>query len=718
MVKDLFNSNLLSYMRISITILIFFLFNLTIESQNAEPCLSDSQLRKLQTLPYNSVHDFLFSQGWSRNEDYANQTRRYFGYDLDYSVAVWQRRDAVFIESKLYLYYKSGKPNLLVYQAINECFEGLLNELPQNLYKRTENSELIRYYFPHRDGIIFDIRNYKNDNSSARFSILLFNESSLSREISLNDTLIEADILFKEGRYEEAIGKYKSAEKILVQGENGYLNQILAQVQKCIENINSFFISNTVIEGDRYFRLNEYSAALLNYELAYLFFKTNPSSFKSGSDIENKISRCYQNINRVLIEDMILEGDWYFKQKEFKNALVKYEQARLYFISNPSTFEFGSDIEDRIEKCNENINRVLIENFISEGDSQFELKEYLAALSNYEKALLYYNSNPYKFEPGPDIEARIDKTNEILMVIDMQKTEQSYLSLNPSEFRAFRDNNYEAINSLIYKFKKSGNINFKSIIEFDTLGNNYNQINIESSSSNRVSTFINTHINTHKLTPIVIHDRYIPTRDTIQYKISWNSYSFSARARSSRIKIVPVESRISDFQYNIESFINKQNFKNGIYEFLVINKNINETSFDEVSLIKYRNNSGPLNSVFSLVLPGWGTQRVTNGDKGRGKMNLFLLASIISIGSKIYSDYEYDKYLVTNYELDALEHYDLANTANKVFLISGGIAATIYIHDFFWVFGKGIKNNKLNKEIKIRLKSDPLKIVESPAKTY
>jgi len=62
------------------------------------------QLFNLQGLSYAGAGSFLTGEGWSRNEEYANQTGRYFGYNLDYNVAVWQKRNTNYIESKLYLY--------------------------------------------------------------------------------------------------------------------------------------------------------------------------------------------------------------------------------------------------------------------------------------------------------------------------------------------------------------------------------------------------------------------------------------------------------------------------------------------------------------------------------------------------------------------------------------------------------------------------------------
>jgi tetratricopeptide (TPR) repeat protein len=656
-------------MRIGITILIFFIFNLICESQNAVSCLSESQLLNLQALPYNSINNFLNREGWSRNTEHIDQTSRYFGYDLNYSVAVWENRTTEFFEGRLYLYYHKDKPNILVYHAINECFVSILNVQPPR--RGSDSTTYTSYIFSKNNGRIFDFRDYKNDISPARFSILIYDKSSVNDEImrivTFKYILEGAGNKYQEGSFEEAIHKYENARKMLVQGEKNYLNQtnfISLQIQKCKENINRILIENIVAQGDRYFELKEFETALDTYRQALSDFKSIPSNFTSGSVIENRIQNCKENINRVLIQNFVAEGDTLFRQDEFDTALRRYEQAMSYFDSIPSNFETGINIENKIK-------------------------------------------------------GKIDSARYLIGVIKMRKTPQKYSSLNPSGFEIFMGNNLKFINSMIYNFKRSGNINFKSVINFDTLGTNISKKEIESYSSNRIKTFVENNLYTcNDLSPIRIDKYYIPVIEEIPFQITWNSYPLSAKARSSRIKINPANSRNSDFKNNIDSFINNQNFKNGVYMFEIIDKTINETRLNDVSLTRYRNNSGPLKSIYSLFLPGWGTRKVTNGEKGGGRISLFLLSTAICIGSKIYSDLEYDKYLETSSGRDAGEHYDVANTANKVFLISGGIAATIYIHDFFWVLGKGIKNNNQSKALREKLKTGPIKIIESPMKSY
>lgn len=623
-------------MRAAAAILTFFVVSLVSFSQNTISCLTESQLLNLQSLSYTGAGSYLSNEGWSRNEEYANQTRRYFGYNLDYSVAVWQKRSTNYIESKLYIYYRNGKPNLLIYQAINECFENSRNGQPQNRLRRTQRTDHISFYIMRENGVVMDFRDYSNDNSLARFSVLIFNEESVNEQVETEKARLEA---IAQARA-DSIESLRAREEALRMAE--------------LERQNT--LTSALNQADGFYKEGDFAEAVTFYETAKKYMREDDKSILQRISLQ--IQSCRENLNRIRIENAITEGNRYFDLKDFNSALNRYDQALALFNDTPSNFDTGSNIENQIKK-------------------------------------------------------KIGDTKNVLDILTLRRTPQLYSKVDPENFRNFRDDNLRVINSMIYNFSKSGNISFKSVIDIDTLGTNRSHKEIISSSGNRISTYLDR-INYSQLTPVKVLDLIIPVNEELPFRISWNSFPLSARARKSKVRMSAGADRISNSTSNIESFIKRQEFSNGIYRFDVIDKTINDTRLQDITLTSYKNNSGPIKSINSLFLPGLGSLRVTNGEKGAGKMKLYLLSAIISVGSKIYSDIEYKRFTDDNSGQDANEHYDLANRANKVFLISGGIAATLYIHDFFWVIGKGIKNNNLNKELKNRLKSGPVKVIESP----
>ena len=80
-------------------------------------------------------------------------------------------------------------------------------------------------------------------------------------------------------------------------------------------------------------------------------------------------------------------------------------------------------------------------------------------------------------------------------------------------------------------------------------------------------------------------------------------------------------------------------------------------------------------------MPGWGTRRVTYGEKGWGTTISFLTSAGLSLVGLISGAYEGDVKEMT------------------LGLIAGGIAGTIYICDIINVISKGFKNMKESKRI-------------------
>ena len=56
------------------------------------------------------------------------------------------------------------------------------------------------------------------------------------------------------------------------------------------------------------------------------------------------------------------------------------------------------------------------------------------------------------------------------------------------------------------------------------------------------------------------------------------------------------------------------------------------------------------------------------------------------------------------------DNYKKANAYHHVSLVTGGIAATIYISDIIWAISKGSKNAKSSKALKKRLQNTPIEI--------
>ncbi len=406
------------------------------------------------------------------------------------------------------------------------------------------------------------------------------------------------------------------------------------------------------------------------------------------------------NMTYCFGQDYLTMGDDCFDRGDYACAKTNYDKIQK--------INYTQIVDIKLSRTNSCLSSLKAAN------NYYSLGNYLQAKEYYQKILDTNPKDEYAAKQlGLSIKYQWIKTFK--PILDKRKSNQSYMKENPEGFTEFKNQNYMIIEKMISELKESGSVNYTTSIKFDTLGNNSSTFNIYSISTKKISNYINNSI-ISELRPVTESGFIIPTSDEVPFNVSWNTYKLRANFRAGKMNIKPLEKLPADFKYIISRYINQQTYANGIYKFELLNKTLNDKPFIDLQLFKYRNNNGPLNSAYSLILPGWGTLKVSDGTKGKGRMTLFLLSSIISAGCKIYSNIEYEKYIEGFASNTGANHYNNANLANQAFVASGGVAASIYIYDFIWVFSKGVKNLSLSKAYKNNIKNNPIKVVVSPLK--
>jgi|GEM_PF-4388323 len=103
---------------------------------------------------------------------------------------------------------------------------------------------------------------------------------------------------------------------------------------------------------------------------------------------------------------------------------------------------------------------------------------------------------------------------------------------------------------------------------------------------------------------------------------------------------------------------------------------------------------GPENAALSIFVPGWGKSKVT------GKNQAFTtLVAYGALGSSIYtkiqSNKRYDEYLAETDDLNGrADLYNKANLMNKISIVTGSIAALVWVYDISTTLARGSKNNR------------------------
>lgn len=130
----------------------------------------------------------------------------------------------------------------------------------------------------------------------------------------------------------------------------------------------------------------------------------------------------------------------------------------------------------------------------------------------------------------------------------------------------------------------------------------------------------------------------------------------------------------------------------------------------KADLVGYRARASGSSALKSMVIPGWGTRAVTYGKRGGGATVSFLVFGGLAAGMKIFSMHRYNQFKSTSDVTRAGLYYNEANLANKVFLVTGGIAATVYVYDVLRAFKKGRKIRAGTKNYRREISANPIPI--------
>ena len=271
-----------------------------------------------------------------------------------------------------------------------------------------------------------------------------------------------------------------------------------------------------------------------------------------------------------------------------------------------------------------------------------------------------------------------------------------YSETNPLEFLELKNSLLKTLDD-IAKEKEAGSINLKYNINFTKEGFNRSFSNNLSLLSKEYQLNIEKSFNQIKLNPSKLCGKFINTSDSISLNFKWKTYN-------SRFAFNKNDNS------NYSQYFHNKNLPIGTYILTVKEKELNDSVFKDIFLSEYTTR-GPLTSLYSIALPGWGTRRVTyNEKKGWGRFWLVAVPLAISITSKVISNNNYDTYLKQTNQGAIDEYYSKANDWNKSATIFGAISAAFYVYDIVWVFGKGLKNLSQRNKIKEKIKKSEFQI--------
>lgn len=441
---------------------------------------------------------------------------------------------------------------------------------------------------------------------------------------------------------------------------------------------------NALAEGDMLFASSKFEMAKLKYLTAL--------EIENNVLVHSKIDLC----DKAICEKLILKGDSLYNANQ-------YDKALSIFIESKECSKSLLALQEKIEITERKILDGKVNTLQNKGEAYFKDKKYDMAIEQYNSILLLDKSNIIASE-------KIKQIQEIKNILAKRSTTVfSYKITNNGDYFQFQNNLLNDINLQINK-NKEGFLKLNYLISYDTIGTNLSSVKNISTSLTGYSTYLSNISQNGILKPASEGGYFLASKENLTLDIKWSTAKASNKSNS---KGIFQSEYTSQNQSTIESFINRQSFKYGKYIFEIKDKEFNGKHSSDINLVKYKT-VGPEAVLFSMLMPGMGTLKVTYGKKGWGRFTCFLLSSGLAIGSKLYSDAQYKSYLNATSQSDIDKYYTNANISHKIALISGGISASIYLYDIIWVISKGAKNLKSSKPLRKQLQQGPVQIQNQP----
>jgi len=651
-------------MRVIFTAVSLFLASMFLsESSTAQNtvCFERPTLNSLQKFPVQSSKQLLTSFGWTLGGNSENPISNYFDVALNYNSSYWY-----YSGKNLFLLSQVGKPNLIIFQTDRNCFNSLLATFSAGRpIPPVVDGNVMTTSFKINENTI-EFREYKNEYSSRQYSVLLY-----------NTLIFKKDVQNEKNRIAQAI----RAEKLQRERE------IAIQKEK-----DDLFDSHYK-KADSLFNLNKFQDAKTEYQLAY--------NVKPEEYINENIANC----DVETYKDLIAKADQKFNNENYEEAIKMYNSARKYTDDNYY-------IDNRIKIINQNILNKKITNKIMDGDSKFKQNLYDEAISIFNEVLVLDPNNAHAFE----MVKSINRTKEILR---KRSTEIfSYKETNQVDYKRAKSTLYELIANKINE-SDEGQIELNYKIGFDTLGNDRSALVSIKSSEKELETTLNGFSQYASLTPSKYDKYYVASIETINLNSNWNTTIYKVKSKRKRQFNI---SELTTSQNNqLVQYLNTQPNRYGKFKIKVKSKEINDAqfssfgtaaqqNFSDMSIVGYRTKAGPMSFIYSAILPGSGSLKVSYGKKGVGRMVWFLLNAGVAYASRTYSEKQYNLYKNATDQTQINNYYQAANISHQISLATAGIAASIYVYDIIWSFSRGCKNLKQSRALRKSSFSNPIYI--------
>src|SRR5690554_3396411 len=289
----------------------------------------------------------------------------------------------------------------------------LFTERPGADFSFLKTEPVVKWYFD-RDKMSFDAREASAMKKKITDKLAEAEAATKNAEAEYNALIQEADKLFNEKKYEEALEKYAAALQIPGKDKETHPSNRIVEIgnllQKQAEEELSFKQENqayfNLIEAaDNLANQKQYDKALLKYEEA---IDVNPEEQYPYDRIDQIKAIVANERRREEYNKLITRADAFFNQNSIEAARDRYEEASKLFSDEQypkdqlAKINKELDAQSEVRERRENYNLA-----IEAADKHFDQEEFEAAIEKYREAITYESASTYPSDRIAMAEARL-----------------------------------------------------------------------------------------------------------------------------------------------------------------------------------------------------------------------------------------------------------------------------------------------------------------------
>ena len=396
--------------------------------------------------------------------------------------------------------------------------------------------------------------------------------------------------------------------------------------------------------------------------------------------------------------DLVMSFEDELKSTRFQDASASiYKQLNnLQFIEAQNLLaelkRKSQSIPSKIASIEKDIKSKATNYYNSKFSENQNAKNYYTAIVYADSILLFDATN------SNAITGKKEMQNILAFLKERKTTTYEYWKFNP-QLKSTLISDYKEKCLKLVDGSEAVRYSFDLILETDTSCGIYPSIRWNSNSASSI-VFANEAISSYNIEPYEKYGYCVRSGASLSFNLTYSNYSYQTKyVEGDFTGQFQPDQRIIDF---LDSKYPKVN---GKLSYSIRNIDFNGEKSKEIYLTKFKTR-GPLNALWSFIVPGSGSLMVTYGKKGWGSFGGFIFSSGLGLASKYYSNLEYQKYQSATSQTDIDKYYGNANMLHKIALISGGVSATIYVYDIIRSFSKGCKNRMVSKPIRKMLNQE------------